>query len=163
MHKRITVAYYKSPEASRALSPAIRVVGMLGAELRAVTILESPPAYTAFAGAADPSLTLIINSDRMQAYERFAVRGPPSRLREAAEFEIHIVEGEEIDAIVRFLADYKADLLGIGLHHHPVAHITSLEHGLLTCTGCSLQRSRCPLNSDREIAVTTSRVDAMGE
>ena len=71
-------------------------------------------------------------------------------LREAAEFEIHLVEGEEIDAIVRFLADYKADLLGIGLHHHPVAHITSLEHGLLTCTGCSLQRSWCPLNSGRE-------------
>jgi hypothetical protein len=79
MYKRITVAHNESPEASRALTSAIRLARMLGAEQRAVTILESPPAYTAFAGAADPSLTLIINSDRMQAYERFAVRGPPAR------------------------------------------------------------------------------------
>jgi hypothetical protein len=79
MYKRIPVAHNESPEASRALTSANRLARMLGAELRAVTILESPPSYTAFAGAADPSLTLIINSDRMQAYERFAVRGPPGR------------------------------------------------------------------------------------
>jgi hypothetical protein len=79
MYKGITVAHNQSPEASRALTSAVRPARMLGAELRAVTIPESPPAYTAFAGAAAPSLTLIINSDRMQAFERFAVRGPPSR------------------------------------------------------------------------------------
>ena len=55
MYKRVTVAHNESPEASRALTSAIRLARMLGAELRAVTILESPPAYTAFAGAADPS------------------------------------------------------------------------------------------------------------
>src|ERR1700744_4116595 len=140
MYKRITVACNESPEASRALTSAIRLARMLGAKLRAVTILESPSAYTAFAGAADPSLTLIINSDRMQAYERFAVRGPPSRLREAAEFEIHIVEGEEIDAIVRFLADYKADLLGIGLHHHQshISHLWSTVYSLAQDALCSV-------------------------
>ena len=79
MYKRITVTHNESPEASRALSSAIRLARMLGTELWAVTILESPSAYAAFAGAADPYLTVIINTDRMQAFERFAVRAPPSR------------------------------------------------------------------------------------
>src|SRR5271165_4562406 len=59
MFKRITVAYNESSEASRALTAAIRLARVLDAELRAVTILEPPPAYSAFAGAADPSLTVI--------------------------------------------------------------------------------------------------------
>jgi hypothetical protein len=33
MHKRITIAYHESPEASRALTSAIRLARMLGAEL----------------------------------------------------------------------------------------------------------------------------------
>ena len=102
MYKRITVAHNESPEASRALTSAIRLARMLGAEQRAVTILESPPAYTAFAGAANPSLTLIINSDRMQAHERLQSAARQAALREVVELETHLVEGEEVDAIVRF-------------------------------------------------------------
>src|SRR5580698_1055958 len=144
MYKRIPVAHNESPEASRALTSANRLARMLGAELRAVTILESPPSYTAFAGAADPSLTLIINSDRMQAYERFAVRGPPGRqaaLCEGVEFKIHLVEGEEVYAIVRFLADYKADLLVIGLHHHQsrISHLWSTVYALAEDAPCSVR------------------------
>jgi nucleotide-binding universal stress UspA family protein len=69
--KRISVAYSESPEARLALTSAVHLAKTLGAELRAVTILQAPPAYTAYADAVDPSLKLIINSDRMQAYERF--------------------------------------------------------------------------------------------
>jgi nucleotide-binding universal stress UspA family protein len=125
MYKRITVGYNESPEASRALTSAIRLARMLGTELWAVTILESPPAYTAFAGAANPSLTLIINSDRMQAHERLQSAARQAALREVVELETHLVEGEEVDAIVRFPAYYKADLVVIGFHHHQ-SHISRL-------------------------------------
>ena len=61
-------------------------------------------------------------------------------LREGAEFEIHLVEGEEIDAIVRFLADYKADLLGIGLHHHQshISHLWSTVYSLAQDAPCNV-------------------------
>ena len=60
-------------------------------------------------------------------------------LREAAEFEIHLVEGEEIDAIVRFLADYKADLLVIGLHHQShISHLWSTVYALAQDAPCSV-------------------------
>ena len=144
MYKRVTVAHNESPEASRALTSNSPGQDAGPTELRAVTILESPPSYTAFAGAADPSLTLIINSDRMQAYERFAVRGPPGRqaaLCEGVEFKIHLVEGEEVYAIVRFLADYKADLLVIGLHHHQsrISHLWSTVYALAEDAPCSVR------------------------
>lgn len=57
MFKRITVAYNESPEAGRALASAIHLARTLGAELRALTIVEPPPAYTAYADAADSSRT----------------------------------------------------------------------------------------------------------
>lgn len=140
MYKRITVAYNESPEASRALASAIRLARMLGAELRAVTILESPPAYTAFAGAADPSLSLIINSDRMQAYERLQSAARQAALREGVELETHLVGGEEVDAIVRFLAHYKTDLLVIGLHHHQshISRLWSTVYALAQDAPCSV-------------------------
>jgi hypothetical protein len=85
-------------------------------------------------------------------------------LREGAEFEIHLVEGEEIDAIVRFLADYKADLLGIGrfiitsrTYHIFGARFTHLHRMLPAAFLVSIEFR------PRKIAVSTSRVDAMGE
>jgi hypothetical protein len=69
---------------------------------------------------------------------QFAAR--QAALREAAEFEIHLVEGEEIDAIVRFLADYKADLLGIGLHHHQshISHLWNTVYSLAQDAPCNV-------------------------
>jgi nucleotide-binding universal stress UspA family protein len=118
MFKRIAVAYSDSPEAKRALASAVHLARTLGAELRAVIILQAPSAYTAYADAVDPSLKKIINSDRMQAYERLHSQAYEAALREGVEFETHLLEGEEVDAIVDFLAHHKTDLLVVGLHHH---------------------------------------------
>lgn len=125
MFKRITVAYSESPEASRALTSAVLLAKTLGAELRAVTILQEPPAYTAYADAVDSSLKLIIKTDRMQAYERLHSQAREAALREGVELETHLLEGDEVVAIVEFLAHHKTDLLVIGLHHHQ-AHISRL-------------------------------------
>ncbi len=125
MFKRITVAYCESPESRRALASAIHLARILGAELQTVTIIEAPPAYTAYADAVDPSLTLTINRDRMQAYERLQSDAREAAGREGVELQTHLLEGEEVDAIVGFLARHKTDLLVIGLHH-PQLHISRL-------------------------------------
>jgi nucleotide-binding universal stress UspA family protein len=87
MFKRIAAAYSESPEAKRALTSAVHLARTLGAELRAVIILQAPSAYTAYADAVDPSVTNIINSDRMQAYERLHSQAYEAALREGVEFE----------------------------------------------------------------------------
>ena len=52
MFKRTAVAYNESPEASRALVSAIRLAKLLEAELQVVTVMQEPPAYTAYATVA---------------------------------------------------------------------------------------------------------------
>jgi nucleotide-binding universal stress UspA family protein len=140
MFKRIAVAYSESPEAGRALTSAVHLAKTLGAELRAVTILQAPPAYTAYADAADPSLKLIINSDRTQAYERLHSQARETALREGVELETHLLEGEEVDAIVHFLAHHKTDLLVVGLHHHQshISRLWSTVYALAQDAPCSV-------------------------
>jgi nucleotide-binding universal stress UspA family protein len=125
MFKNITVAYNESPEASRALASAIRLAKTLGAELRAVTIIQASPAYTAYANAADPSLAQQLKTDLQQASEQLQSEARKTARREGVELETHLLEGEEVEAIVRFLAHHRTDLLVIGLHHHQ-SHISRL-------------------------------------
>jgi nucleotide-binding universal stress UspA family protein len=125
MFKKITVAYNESPEASRALASAIHLARSLGAELRAVTIVQAPPAYTAYAHAADPSAAQMMNQDRKEIYERLQAEARKAAQREGIELETHLLEGDEVDAIVRFISQYHTDLLVLGLHHHQ-SHISRL-------------------------------------
>jgi nucleotide-binding universal stress UspA family protein len=125
MFKKITVAYNESPEAGRELASAIHLARTLGAELRALTIIVPPPAYTAFANGAGSSLPLILNQDRKALYERLQAEARRTERREGVELETHLMEGEEIDAIIHFLGHYQTDLLVLGLHHHQ-SHISRL-------------------------------------
>jgi nucleotide-binding universal stress UspA family protein len=67
-----------------------------------------------------------------QAYE--------AALREGVEFETHLVEGEEVDAIVHFLAHHQADLLVVGLHHHQShgSRLRSTVYALAMDAPCSV-------------------------
>ena len=140
MFKRITVAYSESPEASRALTSAVLLAKTLGAELRAVTILEAPPAYTAYADAVNSSLRMIIKSDRMHVYEQLHSQAREAALRQGVELETHLLEGEEVDAIVHFLAQHKTDLLVIGLHQHQshISRLWSTVYSLAQGAPCSV-------------------------
>jgi nucleotide-binding universal stress UspA family protein len=125
MFKRIAVAYNESPEAARALASAIHLAKALGAELGAVTIAPELPAYTAYVAAVDPSLTRTLAKGRREAYEKLHSEAREAALREGIELATHLLEGDEVDALVHFLVQYKADLLVIGLHYH-LLHISRL-------------------------------------
>jgi nucleotide-binding universal stress UspA family protein len=125
MFKRITVAYNESPEASRALASAIHLAKELGAELRAVTIMQALPAYTSYATALDPSIEKTLLDDRRERYEQLHTEAREAARREGVELVTDLAEGEEVDAIVRFVRRYKTDLLVIGLRQHAL-HISRL-------------------------------------
>jgi nucleotide-binding universal stress UspA family protein len=125
MFKKITVAYNESAEASRALASAIHLAKALGAELRAITIMEDAPAYTAYATAADSSLARSLAEDRRERYELLHAEARETASREGVELVTDLLEGEEAGAILRFLLDNKTDLLVIGLHRK-TSHISRL-------------------------------------
>ena len=125
MFKRIVVAYNQSPEAGRALASAVHLAKTHGAELRAVTIAQELPAYTAFVTAVDGSLAQTLIADQREAYEKLQSEALEVAQREGIELATHLLEGDEVDAIVSFLVEYKAELLVIGLHHHAL-HISRL-------------------------------------
>lgn len=60
MFRKIAVAYNESPEAKRALVSAIQLAKSLNADVQAVTVMADLPAYTAYAGVADASLTRVL-------------------------------------------------------------------------------------------------------
>jgi nucleotide-binding universal stress UspA family protein len=114
MFKRIAVAYNESPEARRALASAIHLARTLGAELRTVTIVQGLPVYTVAVAALDE----VVTSDRLEAYDKLQREAREAALRGGVHLVAHLLEGAEVDRFVRFLVEYKADLLVIGLQHH---------------------------------------------
>ena len=114
MFKRIAVAYNESPEARRALASAIHLARTLGAELRTVTIVQGLPAHMDSVAALDE----VVTSDRLEAYDKLQCEAREAALREGVQLVPHLIEGDEVDTFVRFLVEYEADLLVIGLQHH---------------------------------------------
>ena len=118
MFKKITVAYNESPQAARAFAQAIYLAKALGSELSAVTVREDLPPYTAFAAAADPSLPHDLLQYQQSHSDRMHSEARDTALREGLKLETQLLDAESVDAIIRFLRDYKTDLLVIGLHRH---------------------------------------------
>jgi nucleotide-binding universal stress UspA family protein len=69
MYTKIAVVCDGSPEADRALTTAISLAKIMGAGVHTITMLERPPAYTAFAVAADGSALRALEEDRDAFYE----------------------------------------------------------------------------------------------
>jgi nucleotide-binding universal stress UspA family protein len=118
MFRKITVAYNGSPEAARALSQAIHLAKAFGAKLCAITVQQDLPPYTAYAAAADSSLSRALIEDQQAHCARLHSEARETALREGVTLETHLLEHDSIDAIVNFLLDNKTDLLVIGLHRH---------------------------------------------
>jgi len=140
MFRKIAVAYNESPEAERALVCAIHLAKSLGAELSAITVTAALPAYTAFAGAADPSMSRVLADDREKFCEVLQEKARLSAQLHNVEIQNHIVEGREVEAIVRFLRTHETDLLVIGLHQRDLylARLWSTVYELAQEAPCSV-------------------------
>jgi len=125
MFRKVVVAYNESPEAERALHSAIQLAKSLGAELRTITVVTGLPAYTAFARAADPSMSRVLGEDQLKFYEALQEKARVAAKLHGIEAHGDIVEGREVEAILGYLREQAADLLVVGLHQ-PDLYISRL-------------------------------------
>jgi nucleotide-binding universal stress UspA family protein len=140
MFERIAVAYDESPEACRALTAAIHLAKRLGVGLQTITVMEKLPAYTAFATGADPAMLLTLEEDRAKFYAIVAANARAEAERQGVELEAHLLDGESVDAIVKFVCDHKIDVLVIGLHRRPnrVSSLWSTVYTIAQNVPCSV-------------------------
>ena len=118
MYKRLMVAYDESPEAKRALTRAIELAKLMGAELRMVTVSEPLPAYVAYANVAYPGSERIMTDERQIFYNKLQEDAKVRAAESGLVADGVIVEGDEVAGIVDSVTSWNADLLVIGRRHH---------------------------------------------
>jgi len=140
MFRKIVVAYDGSPESHRSLLSAIQLAKSLNAELHTVTVIADLPAYTAFAGVADPSIPRMLEQDRRQLYQNLQDKARDLFAGYGIGFQGHLIEGPPVEGIVDFLRRQKADLLVIGLHQREfhIARLWSTVYELAQDAPCSV-------------------------
>lgn len=123
--KKIIVAYDGSPSAREALSAGIEICKLLDTPLETITVLEPPPAYTAFVVAVDPGAARGLESDRRAQCQELMQFAIAEGRRHSVEVTGHLIEADEVDGVVSFLRAREADLLVIGLRQHS-SHVARL-------------------------------------
>jgi nucleotide-binding universal stress UspA family protein len=140
MFKKIAVAYNESPEAQRAFASAMQLARTLGAELATITVMADLPAYSAFASAGDSSLGQVLLNDRLNFYKVLEDKARTTAELHEVVLTSHILEGKQVESIVSFLREYRADLLVIGLHQRDlyIARLWSTVYELAQDAPCSV-------------------------
>ena len=140
MFKRIIVAYDGSPESCRALESAIRLAEALGSELHALTICEPPTVSTSFVTTVAPSLVRILIGDQRDRAEQRLATARAMAGKDGIELATHLVEGQEVEAIVSCVNNCKADLLVLGLHQQSlyVSRLWSTVYQVALDSPCSV-------------------------
>jgi nucleotide-binding universal stress UspA family protein len=118
MFSKIVVALNDLPESQRAPRTAIDFARACNAELATVSILGDLPAYAAFAIVVDPSAPSAMKDARREAHHELHEKASLLAREHGVHTKGTTIEGREIQAILHFLKDERADLLVIGLHQH---------------------------------------------
>jgi nucleotide-binding universal stress UspA family protein len=140
MFRKIVVAFNESPESQRAFLVALKLAKSLNAEFRAVTAIGELPAYAAFAGVADSSISRVLEQDQRDFYAKLQDHARAQVESYGIGFQSYLVEGREVEAIVDFLRQQKADLLVVGLHQRDlyIARLWSTVFELAQDAPCSV-------------------------
>jgi nucleotide-binding universal stress UspA family protein len=140
MFTKIVVALNDLPESQRALRTAIDLARSFRASLTTVSILGDLPAYTSFAIVADPAAAAAMREDRRRIQAGLHDRATQLAKEHGVQATSAIVEGREVQAILHFLKEQKADLLVVGLHQHDfyLARLWSSVYDLAQDATCSI-------------------------
>jgi len=140
MYKKIAVVYNESPAGERALASAISLARILGSGLRVISVLEPPPAYTAYIAAVDFSAVRDLLCDRRVHREQLLASARETGLRAGIDLSTNLLEGEEVSAIVRFLLEDKTELLVVGLRRHEpqIARLWSRVYEMALSAPCTI-------------------------
>jgi nucleotide-binding universal stress UspA family protein len=118
MFSKIVVALNDLSESQRALRSGIELARACKAELATVSILSDLPAYTSFAIVVDPDAPNAMREGQRLAHTELHERASRLAQEHGVRAKGSIVEGREVQAILHFLKNERADLLVIGLHQH---------------------------------------------
>jgi len=118
MFSKIVVALNELPESQRALRAAIDLARACNAELATVSILGDLPAYSSFATVVDPNAPNAMREGQRRAHGELHEKASRLAQEHGVRAISSIIEGREVQAILHFLKDERADLLVIGLHQH---------------------------------------------
>ena len=116
MFHKIMVAYDESPEANKALESAIELTKALEAELSIVTVVEPLPAYFSWAVSALPA----VHWSEYQRRKSALLQASARQRAEAAGLwtDTELVNGDEVDSIIKCAQKHRADLLILGMRQH---------------------------------------------
>jgi nucleotide-binding universal stress UspA family protein len=118
MFSKIAVALNDLPESQRALRTAIELAQISKAELATVSILGDLPAYASLAIVVDPGVPTAMKDDLRRSQGELHEKASLLAREYGVRSKGSIVEGREVQTILRFISDEHADLLVIGLHQH---------------------------------------------
>jgi nucleotide-binding universal stress UspA family protein len=140
MFSKIVVALNDLPESQRALRAAIDLARTSNAELATVSILGDLPAYTSFAIVVDPNAPNTMKDGQHRAHGELHEKASRLAQEHGVRSRGSIVEGREVQAILHFLKDERADLFVIGLHQHDfyISRLWSSVYDLAQEAPCSV-------------------------
>jgi nucleotide-binding universal stress UspA family protein len=140
MFTKIIVALNDLPESQRALRTAIELARACNAELATVSILGDLAAYTSFAIVVDPNAPDAMKEERRRAHDELHGKASLLAQEHGVRAKGSIVEGQEVQAILHFLKDERADLLIVGLHQHDfyLSRLWSSVYDLAQESPCSV-------------------------
>ena len=118
MFTKIVVSLNDLPQSQRALRAGIELAHACKAEFATVSILSDLPVYTSFAIVVDPNAPNAMREGQRRAHTELHEKASRLAQEHGVPAKSSIVEGQEVQAILHFLKDERADLLVIGLHQH---------------------------------------------
>jgi nucleotide-binding universal stress UspA family protein len=118
MFTKIVVTLNDLPESQHALPTAIERARACNAELETVSILGNLPVYTSFAILVDPNAPDEMKDDRRRAYNELHEKASRLAREHGVRAKGSIVEEQQVQAMLHFLKDERADLLVTGLRQH---------------------------------------------
>jgi nucleotide-binding universal stress UspA family protein len=130
----------ESREASRALKAAVHLAKRLDSELRAISVIEPLPSYTAFVTVADSSLPQTMAESRQHTYEVLLANAREYASSEGVHLSTDLLEGAEVTSIVAYITHSETDLLVIGLPHHElqITRLWSSVYSISQAIPCSV-------------------------
>jgi nucleotide-binding universal stress UspA family protein len=140
MFSKIVVALNDLPESQRALRTAIDLARSFSASLTTVSILGDLPAYTSFAVVVDPAAPAAMREDRHQIQAELHDKATRLAQEHGVQSTSEILEGREVQAILHFLREQRADLFVVALHQHDfyLARLWSSVYDLAQDAPCSV-------------------------
>lgn len=140
MFKKIIVAYSELPEASRALTAAIRLTKLMGCELQAIVIFEPTFFSASFANAVSPAFSEMLIDDQRNRYDQLLVDARELALKDGIDLATHLVEGHDVESVLECLNRSKADLLVIGIRQHSlyVSRLWNSVYEIALAAPCSV-------------------------